>query len=331
MMRSRQPMPILIVLTMALLIGTGGVAFAGSGDKNQGGAGGSADETVLFTLDPSTHGNPEGVAFDRRTGVFFVGSVGGGTIYRGMLHDPTVTEFIPGAAGKSAVGMKVAKGKLYVAGGSTGTLSVYHIKTRRLLASFETGGGGFLNDLVVTKKGDVFMTDSFRPTLWRVTAAQVRAGSGTPEAIPVGPEIQYDAGAFNLNGIVALHGGRHLIVVQSSNGKLFRIDLHHNAPAGREIHPIDLEPLIGGDGLLLDEGKLIVVQGGPPGTLTFVQLGHGALRGRVVERRTDPTFRGPSTVARAWHLYLVVNADFATSTVPFTVSGVPVEGDEEDE
>jgi Cu-Zn family superoxide dismutase len=316
---------------IALFSAGGSITFAEGGTAGahkQGGA--ETSETKLFTLDPSTHGNPEGVAFDKRSGAFFVGAVGDGTIYRGTLGSPTVTEFIPGASGKSAIGMKVAKGKLYVAGGNTGTLSVYNIKTKQLVGSFETGAGGFLNDLVVTKKGEVFMTDSFRPTLWHLTAAQVAAGGGTPEAIPVGPEIPYEAGAFNLNGIVAIHGGRHLIVVQSNNGKLFRIDLTGGASSGREIHPIDVEPLIGGDGLLLDEGKLVVVQGGPPGMLTFVQLGHGALRGRVVERKTDPTFRGPSTVARAWDFYLVVNADFATSSTPFTVSGIPIEEDDDE-
>jgi hypothetical protein len=36
----------------------------------------------------------------------------------------------------------------------------------------------------------------------------------------------------------------------------------------------------------------------------------------------DPTFRGPSTVARARNFYLVVNADFGASTMPFTVTGL---------
>jgi hypothetical protein len=45
----------------------------------------------------------------------------------------------------------------------------------------------------------------------------------------------------------------------------------------------------------------------------------------VEERRTDPTLRGPSTVARDKQFYLVVNADFATSTTPFTVSALPKE------
>jgi len=227
-----------------------------------------------------------------------------------------VTEFIPGAPGKSAVGMKIRGGKLYVAGGATGKISVYSLRTKELLATFDTGPGGFLNDLVVTGKG-VFVTDSFRPMLWRVTNAQVRAGSGTPQAIPVGPEIAYTAG-FNVNGIVAR--GRELIVVQSSTGKLFRIGIRKGG-ATREIHQIASDPVFG-DGMLLDRGRLIVVQGSPA-ALLFLKLKHHASSAKLVATQTDPTLRGPSTVARARHLYLVVNADFATSTTPFTVSGLP--------
>jgi sugar lactone lactonase YvrE len=281
-----------------------------------------AVSTTVFTLVPSTHGNPEGVAFDPRTDAFFVGATRDGTIYRGTFDSTTLTEFIPGAPGRSALGLKASGGKLYVAGGATGAISVFDIATQQEVAAFATGPGGFLNDLAVTQSGDVYVTDSFRPTLWHVTAAQVAAGAGTVEPIPVGPEIQYTAG-FNLNGIVAREHGDQLIVVQTNTGKLFRIDFERDAVNSRTIQQIAVDPLVGGDGMLLDRGRLIVVQGGPPATLAFVQFAADARRARVVERRTDATLRGPSTIARARQLYLVVNADFATSRTPFTISGIP--------
>ena len=294
------------------LIG-GVIAMLGVGPAAQA----DSAATQVFTLTPSTHRNPEGVAADRGGGAFFVGATGDGTIYRGTLGNPSVAEFIPGAAGKSAIGLKVASGRLYVAGGATGTLVVYDLRTRQQIASFATGAGGFLNDLAITSRGDVFVTDSFRPTLWHVTAAQVRAGTGTPEAISVAPEIVYQAGAFNVNGIVALDDHR-LLVVQSSNGALFRIDLDRG---GRQIQQVAVDPLLGGDGMLLDRGRLVVVQGSPA-QLTFVDLDRRASRGTVVGHLTDPTLRGPSTVARVRDRFVVVNADFATSTTPFTLSGI---------
>jgi sugar lactone lactonase YvrE len=304
------------------VLATGSVALA-----DHGGGKGHAKATKVFTLDPSTHGNPEGVASKNHGRVFFVGATGDGTIYQGTIGNPTVSEFISGGSGKSAIGLKVAGGKLFVAGGMTGKVFVYKLGTKELLATFDTGSGAFLNDLVVTRKGDVFVTDSFRPMLWHITAAQVRARSGVPVGIPVQPEIQYTAGQFNLNGIVARKGGKQLIVVQSNEGKLFRIDLESGATNGRVIRQITADPLPGGDGLLLDRGRLIVVQGSPA-ALKFLKLKSDATRAELRATRTDPpTLRGPSTVARAKNLYLVVNADFATSTKPFTVSGLSRRGE----
>jgi hypothetical protein len=132
------------------------VALAAGGpvvahDRGAGRAG--KGETRVYTLDPSTHGNPEGIAFDETTGAFFVGATGDGTIYRGTLDDPVVTEFIPGTPERQAAGLKVFRGKLYVAGGFLGTVLVYDIATRDLLASFGSFGAGMLNDLVVTGPG----------------------------------------------------------------------------------------------------------------------------------------------------------------------------------
>jgi len=78
----------------------------------------------------------------------------------------------------------------------------------------------------------------------------------------------------------------------------------------------------GGDGLLFDRGRLLVVQGSPA-QISVLKLRGGQSRAELEGTRTDPTLRGPSTVARVGKLLLVVNADFATSTQPFTVSGLP--------
>jgi Cu-Zn family superoxide dismutase len=325
-------------MAVVALVSTGSVAFADHGGGHDGGHDGHGNKgkehhgapaaATVFTLTPSTHGNPEGVAAGESRGEFFVGATGDGTIYRGTTDSPTVTEFITGAAGKSAVGMKVAGGRLYVAGGMTGQIVVYDLATRLQVASFATGAGGFLNDLVVTHSGDVFVTDSFRPIIWHVTAAQVQAGTGTPEQIAVAPEITFATG-FNLNGIVARGDGHELIVVQSNTGKLYRIDLG-TTPASRRIQQIDAPALVGGDGLLLDKGRLIVVVGSPA-ALNFLKLKGGDSRAKLESTRTDASLRGPSTVARVGKLLLVVNADFATSTQPFTVTGLPRDANNEDD
>jgi sugar lactone lactonase YvrE len=307
---------IAVLAVLALAVGAT-VASAHKGHDDKGGA-----KARTFTLkpDPAPAGNPEGVAFDKRSKAFFVGITADGAIYRGTLGSDTVAPYIPGATGKSAVGLKVRRGKLYVAGGGTGSITVYDIATKAQVAKFETGSGGFLNDLQVTRRGDVYVTDSFRPTLWHVTREQVEAGSGTPRALDVSA-IPYEGGAFNVNGIVA-KSARKLIVVDSNSGKLFRIKLGEDGGSIDSVDEIAGATVPGGDGMLLDNGRLVVVQG-DPAQLSFLKLRKSARRAKLERTQTSDKLRGPSTVDRAKKLYLVVNADFDTSTKPFTVAGLP--------
>lgn len=300
----------------------------------------------VYTLSEPQHGNPEGVAFDKRSGTFFVSATGDGSIYRGTLGDTAtpVPVFIPGAQGESATGMKVFRGRLYVAGAATGTIKVYDIAGGDLVATFDTTGGDpsatFVNDLDVTKRGDVYATDSFRPVIYHLPAAEIAAGTPAvqpmdpADVITTSPEIPFvaTAGTFNLNGIVARHEGRvdELIVVHTPTGRLFRIVVSPDNE--RRISELVVKggPFPAGDGLLIDRGRLLVVQGSadgfPNGVVNVVKLRHDARRGRLENRLSDPSLQGPSTIARARDEYLVVNPDFATSTPPFTVTGLQREG-----
>jgi sugar lactone lactonase YvrE len=368
---------IVALFAMAALTGGGAVAFA---DHGSGGSGGGGDHKEhgdhhdpgdnhaaadVYTLAEPQHGNPEGVAFDRRSGFFFVSATGDGSIYRGRLGDTAtpVPVFIPGAAGQSATGLKVQHGKLYAAGAATGTIKVYDVDSGALLATFDTKGGDssptFVNDLDVTKRGDVYATDSKRPAIYHLTAEEIAAGTPAPkpiapaDVITTSPEIPFNAApaAFNLNGIVVdddrgddqgrHHGDRHrhhgdrradeLIVVDSDTGQLFRVKVGKGGNAARKIRELQVDggPFTGGDGLLIDRGQLLVVQGSNPddgfpnGVVDLIDLRHGGRAGRLADQRTDASFQGPSTIARARDRYLVVNPDFATSTPPFTVTALP--------
>ncbi|HEX6696417.1 MAG TPA: hypothetical protein VF080_06460 [Solirubrobacteraceae bacterium] len=369
------------LFAVAALSGGGAVAFA---DHGPGGSSGSASSegqsghhgggddngakahtADVYTLADPQHGNPEGVAFDKRSGFFFVSATGDGSIYRGRLGDTAtpVPVFIPGAAGQSATGLKVQRGKLYAAGAATGTIKVYDVGTGALLATFDTKGGDssptFVNDLDVTKRGDVYATDSKRRAIYHLTAEEIAAGTPAPkpiapaDVISTSPEIPFNASptAFNLNGIVVdddrgddqgrHHGDRHrhrgdrradkLIVVDSDTGQLFRVKVGRDGNAARKIRELQVDggPFAGGDGLLIDRGQLLVVQGSNPGggfpngVVDFIDLRHGGRTGRLADQRTDASFQGPSTIARARDRYLVVNPDFATSTPPFTVTALP--------
>ena len=314
---ARPPRPLLTRLLTRLALATAAVALAASTAAPAVIA--APDKLSIEYVLTENHGNPEGVAWDPASQTFFTGTVADGTIYRGTLDDTTVDVWGEGEAGRQAVGMKVDHGLLFVAGGMSGTITVYDIDTAAVVASFATGAGGFLNDLVVTKAG-IFVTDSFRPTLWHVSWDQVEAGGGTPSAIPLAPEIPF-TGGFAVNGIVAFQGGRELIVVHSGNGNLYRITFTDD---GREIIEIDSPP-VHGDGLLVDQGMLVAVIGDAE-ELAFLDLSPDHTSASFLFSRTDSTFQRPSTLARAHNLYLVVNADFTTSTPPFTLTGLPRNG-----
>jgi hypothetical protein len=143
-------------------------------------------------------------------------------------------------------------------------------------------------------------------------------GGGTPQAIDLTSVFGTTPGEFHANGIVARNSHR-FVVVDTTTGTLYRIDVRHGAATIRAITGVSVPS---GDGMIRDRGRLVVVQGGVP-QLTFVKLTRSARQGSAVGSKTSTNLRGPSTVARTRKLYLVVNADFDTSTTPFTVAGLP--------
>jgi sugar lactone lactonase YvrE len=270
---------------------------------------------------------PEGIARDPRTSTFYVGSVTDGRIYRGDVRSPQTTVWLPGnaAEGRStAVGMKVdAGGRLIVAGGTTGYVWVYDTRTGALLHRFATAPGAMLNDLDVAANGDVYITDSFQPTLYRIPAGQLGDRSGSTTALPAfldlrGTGITYTEG-YNLNGIVVTPDQRHLIVADYNDGVLHRIDLRR-----RTVDAIDLGgAAVHGDGLLIRGRTLYVIgpAGDQDGAANVVRLGRHADRGELVGRLTNPGVHGPSTAAFDGPDLLLVNFQYGASqpVLPYTV------------
>jgi hypothetical protein len=82
--------------------------------------------------------------------------------------------------------------------------------------------------------------------------------------------------------------------VNSFTGKLFRIDLNDDGGAIDAIDAIEGVTLKGGDGMILDRGKLVVVTGNPA-QLNFVKLEDGASRAELRGTQTSDKLHGPST------------------------------------
>ena len=165
---------------------------------------------------------PEGIEVGTGT-TFYVGSVANGAVYRGNLRTGTGSLLVAGAAGKSATGIEYDRGRLFVAGGNTGTATVYDAGTGATIRTYQLGTAPtFINDVVVTKDAAYF-TDSQKAVLYKVP---IGAGGalGDAQTIPLTGDYVHVAGAFNLNGIDATPNGATLVAVQSTGGKLYRID-----------------------------------------------------------------------------------------------------------
>jgi len=255
---------------------------------------------------------PEGITTGRGTTVY-VGSLADGSIWRGNVRTGKGKVFIRGADGKVAVGVDYERGRnrLWVAGGGTGTVTAYDADTGALLRQYKATGG-FLNDLVVTRHA-VYVTDSMRQHLVVVRLGRGGALPSKTETLPLtGGAISFVAGEFNANGIVAAHGGRVLILVQSNTGQLFRVN-----PVTGEAREIDLGGVtLNGDGLEL-RGRTLYVVRGRPDSVSVVRLGKRLRSGRVLATLTD-SLDVPSTATLAAGRLWVVNARFGTPPTPRT-------------
>lgn len=289
---------------------------------------GAAPRPASYTL-PGSAVFPEGVAYQPTTGNFFVSSTTDGSILRGNVMEPDATPFIAGGGVQfSAIGVKVDEaGRLIVAGGITGEVRVYDAATGTLIRTFTTGAGGFLNDIAVAKNGDLFVTDSFRPVLWRIPAAEIQPGApAAAEAwLDLTGEIPYVAGQFNVNGIVGTENGKRLVVSQSFTSELFRIDI-----ATKAVSEVDLGgATVAGDGLAL-LGRILYA--GEPflHQVAKVSLSGDLSSGTVLSRTADPSFLTPTTLAVGAGRLLVVNSQFERlfgglpPILPFTISSIPL-------
>jgi sugar lactone lactonase YvrE len=256
---------------------------------------------------------PEGIAVAGDD--LFVGSIPTGAIYKAAADTGEGSVFVPARKGRSAIGLSVARHTLFVAGGETGRAYVYDTRSGDEKATYRlTTGATFVNDVIATKEAAWF-TDSVNPVLYRIPLHR----DGTPgdasdvEKVALSGDIRYRSG-FNVNGIEATPDGEHLIIVQSNTGQLFDVD----ADSGEASRiALDGQRVPNGDGLLLDDRCLLVVQN-MLNRVAVVKLDEDHSSGEVVERLTDPGFDVPTTIAAAGDWLYAVNARFSTTPTPTT-------------
>jgi sugar lactone lactonase YvrE len=256
---------------------------------------------------------PEGVSI-RPNGTFYVGSLLTGAVLAGDVRTGETELLVEPTEGRSAVGLKARRGRLFVAGGETGQAHVYDANTGAELATYRFTEAGFVNDVIVTRDAAYF-TDSINPVLYQVPLTP----GGAPDVdegfdvLPYSGDIRYRDG-FNVNGIEATPSGNKLIVVQSNTGLLFLVDPHTGQT--RQIR-LGGERVRNGDGLLLD-GRCLYVVRNFNNEIALVSLAPGLARGEITKRIGDDDFDVPTTVDDFGGRLFVANARFDQPPTPRT-------------
>lgn len=277
-----------------------------------GAAPGPAHVSTAFTL-PGAKAYPEGIAADARTGAVYVGSYADGTVYRARPGARAAEVFLPsGTDGRhTANGLRVdARGRLWVTD-STAGVTVYDTATGTRLARFDVDAATphFINDLTITPDGTAYLTDSVRAVIYRVTPAQLRAGSG---ALTVAYDLSRQVtppppGKLTLNGITSDAAGRYLLAVDMTAGELHRVDLATGTLSRVALTGGDLKAA---DGLDLSPTGTLRAAHNITNTLTRWQLTPDGTRARLVHSITDPALQIPTTLAHTPTRTLVVRSQF---------------------
>jgi len=261
---------------------------------------------------------PEGIAIDGRDGTVYVGSASEGHVWR-IAPGGKSAEVLQagGASGRQAAyGMKLdpTGRQLWVAGGPTGTVAVIDVASAATVAVLKSPEDShpFLNDLVLAGDGHAYVTDSFRPMLFRARQTQ-----GTPAVLEpwldlTGTPIRYQPNQFNLNGIVASPDGRVLLAIQLVTGQLWRIDTSNKAVTEVRVDGGDLK---NGDGLVLKGNDLFVLRN-ENNEIVRLALASGWASARVTQRIADPRLKYPTTAVATRDGLMIVNGQLNRMKAP---------------
>jgi len=216
--------------------------------------------------------SPEGIQWDEANKRFYVSSRTKGTVGT-VRDDSTYTEFGKDSRLISTIGLNLDAGRQRLLAavsdngfnpsvvnaptkGKLAALAIFNTSTGALSSFVDLGGlrptqMHFANDMAVDKDGNVYITDSMSPIIYKVDL------QGTASVFLENAQLSGGTG-FGLNGIV-YHPDGYLLTAKSSDGTLFKVPIAN--PAGFTT-VTKTQSLVGADGLLLfDNSTLLVVAG----------------------------------------------------------------------
>jgi sugar lactone lactonase YvrE len=141
--------------------------------------------------------------------------------------------------------------------GGIATVSIFNLKSGELikeidLKNFTPNAGSCLNDIAVDAKGNIYITDSFSPNIYKIDNNYI------PSLFLTNTIFQPAPNQFGLNGIV-FHPDGYLLAVKTDDSKLFKISLSDPAVITVVTGTTFSTP----DGIELDKNNnLVVVENG---------------------------------------------------------------------
>jgi sugar lactone lactonase YvrE len=269
---------------------------------------------------------PEGFAIGRAS-TAYNGSIDG-SIYKVDLRSGEGEVLVPAEPDFDIftdcykLGMRVdaRSNYLFVAGCQVGNAYVFDAETGEEIMNYELAPpfSTVINDLAITREA-VYFTDFTQPFLYRLPLS--RNGRLPPEsavmALPLsGDFVSDDPGCCAGNGIVATPDGETLIVGNSNNAQIYKVD-----PATGHADRIEVNPPLTGfiDGIAM-RGKTLYIMTpydfpGPPFSFDSIQvvaLDKNLLTGTLVQVITDPDLDGVASGAFFGNSLYVNNARYTT-------------------
>ncbi|CAC9975783.1 SMP-30/gluconolactonase/LRE family protein [Flavobacterium panici] len=215
---------------------------------------------------------PEGIDYDSKNEKFLFSSLYKGAVYAmnpkgettvfatssklvlptGIYTDETRNRLIVANAD-----LGISQKSTATSAGTIATVSIFNLTSGALikeinLKNFTPNAGSCLNDIAVDTEGNIYITDSFSPNIYKIDTSFTASLFVTNELFKPAPN------QFGLNGIV-FHPDGYLLAVKTDDFKLFKISISNPSIITEVTGAAFSAP----DGIELDKNNnLVVVENG---------------------------------------------------------------------